>query len=74
MDRLQFVATVTHIREHGYAGWFYKKPITYFDEDGFVYWTMGAPIGKTTIVNRCRKEDSYEHRLKVGTLPESMRP
>jgi hypothetical protein len=46
------------------------KPITYFDEDGRVYWTMGAPIEETTIVNRCTKEQTYEYRLKNGTLPE----
>lgn len=46
------------------------KLITYFDEDGRVYWTMGAPIEDTTIVNRCIKERSYEYRLEHGTLPE----
>jgi len=49
--------------------WFYKKKITYFDEDGLVYWTMGAPIEETTIINRCTKENTYEYRLKMGTLP-----
>ena len=36
-----------------------------------VYWTMGAAIEETTIVNRCKKEQTYEYRLKHGTLPES---
>jgi hypothetical protein len=26
-------------------------------------------ISETTIINRCRKEHSYECRLKNGTLP-----
>ena len=43
--------------------------ITYFDEDGLVYWTMGAPLEKTTGINRCTKENTYEYRLKKGTLP-----
>jgi len=34
-----------------------------------VYWTMGAPIGETTIINRCRKEDTYESRRLTGRLP-----
>ena len=34
-----------------------------------VYWTMGASIAETTIVNRCRSEDTYERRLAAGTLP-----
>jgi len=42
---------------------------TDFDEDGLVYWTMGDPIEKTIIINRCPKESTYEYRLKNGTLP-----
>jgi len=30
---------------------------------------MGAPVEETTIVNRCRREDTYEKRLQNGTLP-----
>ena len=32
-------------------------------------WTMGAPLAETTIVNRCRSEETYEQRLANGTLP-----
>jgi hypothetical protein len=71
VDEGLFVRLVRHIRTHGYKGVFYRKTITYFDEDGIVYWTMGAPIKETTIVNRCTEEQSYEYRLKHGTLPES---
>jgi hypothetical protein len=70
VDEGLFLSLVRHIREHGYEGNFYRKPITYFDEDGRVYWTMGAPIEDTTIVNRCTKEQSYEYRLEHGTLPK----
>ena len=66
-----FLMLVRHIRSNGYEGRFFRKPITYFDEDGMVYWTMGAPIEETTIVNRCKKEQTYEYRLNHGTLPES---
>ena len=69
VDEGLFVSLVRHIREHGYEGRFYQKPITYFDEDGLVYWTMGEPIEETTIVNRCTKEQTYEYRLTHGTLP-----
>ncbi len=69
VDEHLFVRLVQHIRSEGYAGKFYSKDITYFDEDNMVYWTMGAPIEETTIVNRCKKEQSYEYRLKNGLLP-----
>jgi hypothetical protein len=69
VDENLFVETVIHIREFGYQGLFYQKPITYFEEDDLLYWTMGAPIYETTIINRCKKENSYEERLKNETLP-----
>lgn len=71
VDERLFLELVEHIRAHGYQGYFYQKPITYFDEDRMVYWTMGEPLELTTIVNRCTKEQSYEYRLEHGTLPES---
>jgi hypothetical protein len=70
VDEARFVDLVTHIRAHGYEGRFYRMRITYFEDGGLVYWTMGAPIEKTIIVNRCRKEGTYEERLRNGTLPE----
>jgi len=69
VDQALFVALVEHIRAHGYEGRFYRRRLTYFDYDGMVYWTMGAPVEETTIVNRCRREDTYEARLRNGTLP-----
>ena len=69
VDECLFSQLVRHIRARGYDGCFYGKKITYYEEDGMLYWTMGAPLEETIVVNRCRKEDSYEHRLKSGTLP-----
>jgi hypothetical protein len=71
VDENLFLRLVRHIRANGYEGKFYQKSITYFDAGGLVYWTMGAPLEETTIINRCRKEDSYESRLLKGTLPAS---
>lgn len=69
VDESLFVELVRHIRAHGYEGHFYERVTVYFEEAGKVYWTMGAPIEETTIVNRCRSEDTYESRLAAGTLP-----
>jgi hypothetical protein len=71
VDEDLFVRLVRHIREHGYQGKFYRRSITYYDAGGMTYWTMGAPLDKTVIVNRCKKEDTYEVRLLKGNLPES---
>jgi hypothetical protein len=43
---------------------------TYYDFNEYTYWTMGEPLDVTTIINRCLKENTYENRLKNGTLPE----
>ncbi len=69
VDEELFEQLIRHIRSHGYEGRFYRKRITYYEEDGLVYWTMGAPVDETVIINRCKKEDTYEYRLQLGTLP-----
>lgn len=69
VDEALFVELVKHIREYGYEGKLYNKTITYFDHDGKTYWTMGAPIPQTIIINRCKKEDTYEVQKLEGKLP-----
>jgi hypothetical protein len=70
VDEALFLSLVLHIRTHGYEARFYARTITYFDDRGLVYWTMGAPVTETTIVNRCGKEQTYEYRLAHNLLPE----
>ena len=69
VDETLFEDLVRHIRAQGREGKFYARVITYYEEAGLTYWTMGAPLHETTIVNRCRTEDTYERRLEAGTLP-----
>ena len=54
------------IMENGYIGKFYNTENTYFDYNGHAYWVI------EDIINRCLKENSYENRLKNGTLPEDV--
>lgn len=49
-----FNAFVLHIRETGYKELFYGKEMTYFDVDGFKYWTMGSPLEETILINRAK--------------------
>lgn len=77
VDASLFEKAVVHIRQYGYQGWFYKTPITYFQQGEFVYWTMVPPAGGTswypaeeeTVINRCPVESTYEYRRKFGLLP-----
>jgi hypothetical protein len=79
VDNVRFLELVRHIRRHGYKSRFYNTPITYFDHDGNVYWTMVPPEGQPgwyppeeeTIINRCPANATYEARLRAGTLPEN---
>ena len=70
VDEDRFVELVRHIRDQGYLGKFYVKDITYLDCSNLVYWTMGESIEETTVINRCRKEQSYEYRLAHNDLPD----
>ena len=69
VDDKLFEQIVRHIRANGSKGAYYQETFIYFEEDGMLYWTMGEPIDETDIINRCKKENSYECRLKNGTLP-----
>ncbi len=69
VDEDLFVQLVRHIRQHGFEGRFYQRVLTYFAEDGLLYWTMAGAVEETTIINRCKEEGSYENRRKNGTLP-----
>ena len=69
VDESLFEQLVRHIRAHGFEGPFYRDNYIFFEEDGLLYWTMGAPVEETTVINRCKKENSYGCRLKNGTLP-----
>lgn len=48
----EFVWFAMHIREIGIAEKFWKRKYMYLYLDGYRYWTMGAPIGITIIINR----------------------
>jgi hypothetical protein len=47
-----FERFVTAIGAFGYDGKFGRRAFRYFNVDGYRYWTMGAPAGETTVINR----------------------
>lgn len=48
----QFEAVVMFIRTTGYKQKFGKTIYLYADLDGRQYWTMGAPLDQTILINR----------------------
>jgi hypothetical protein len=53
-DEELFERVVLYIREAGYKAQFAKTTYSYFDVDGWAYWTMGSPLGDTILINRAK--------------------
>jgi len=51
-DDSLFSRVVQHLREHGYRTWFNGRPYTQYDSGDYFYWTMGAPLSETILINR----------------------
>jgi len=51
-DQADFERFVTLVRERGRDAPWGRRVHRYLEVDGFKYWTMGAPVGKTTVINR----------------------
>ena len=52
-----FENAVLFIRENGYQSKHYNVTYTYFEHDGYRYWTMGFPAYETTLINRAQLDD-----------------
>lgn len=63
------LALARHIFDHGVDGRFYSQIRKYHHENGKAYWSMDDTPESTTLVNRCNDEQTYEARLRSGTLP-----
>jgi len=53
-EQRQFERIVMFIRRNGYKEKFGKQTYVYYDLDGHKYWTMGAPLYQTIILNRAK--------------------
>lgn len=62
---------VMFIRETGITEKFWKRPYQYLYLDDYRYWTMGAPLGMTILINRCpAKAPRQEERPSQGPAKE----
>lgn len=64
-DPERFEWFVMFIREHGYNRKFRGSTYRCLDVDGWQYWTMGAPLNKTILINRA-VADQYHTGLAGG--------
>lgn len=56
-----FDDAVIFIREHGYTKYYYKTAYTCLDINGMRYWTMGAPLWETILINRTINKNTSEY-------------
>jgi hypothetical protein len=49
-----FAWAVAFIRSHGYWATFAGRSYVYVDVGGHSYWSMGAPVADTILINRAR--------------------
>ena len=52
-----FVRAVLFIREHGYQNLFEGRWYTQLDIGEHTYWTMGAPVEETILINRKKENE-----------------
>ena len=71
-DQALFEAAVLNISEHGERRKFEPtgNSFVYLELDGRQYWTMGAPIRETIIINRAWLD--WKKRLAAGERPQSV--
>lgn len=57
---VMFDRFVMGIRENGYQETHSGRTYTYFNIDGYKYWSMGNPVNETTIINRAVLPSYYD--------------
>ena len=55
----QFNQAVSDIREYGYEDYYWKSKYTRININGFKYWSMGAPVEETSLIN-CAKIETLK--------------
>lgn len=53
-DKNLFKAVVSYIREKGVKEKFFNVEYTYLYVNGHKYWTMGAPLKETILINKAK--------------------
>lgn len=68
VDPKVFEDFVMYIRKYGREGFFYKKRLIYLHIDGYKYWSMGAPLGDTILINRAEIEKEPYDLMDYSSL------
>ena len=61
-DDFLFEQVVRYIRANGYADTYAGHQYVKWNHGGFQYWTMGAPVSETILINRARITRTVEDK------------
>jgi hypothetical protein len=56
-DELTFERAVAYVRAAGYDARWKGRRNRYLEHDGWRYWTLGAPLAATVVLNRARVDE-----------------
>ena len=72
-DQILFTHFVQYIRDNGIPAQFWNYHFPYLHHDGFYYWTMGAPIDETKIINRASEKTNeiIDGIMYVNGVPQA---
>lgn len=80
----EFLRFVMTIRRYGYDEYFYSKRMRYLDVNGWRYWTMGAQIETTWVLNRAQNtqpdrpqllnKENFPHSTWVPSAKDPLPP
>lgn len=70
-DDNQFNDCVTYMRHNSYVEYFHKKPFQMININGMKYWTMGAAVESTILINRTFKHTT-NHYDRIATNYDKM--
>lgn len=73
-DEERFLWFVQFIRTHGYSKKWNGTPRRYIDLDGWMYWTMGAPLDITILINRAKPEQYHTGLLGGVFVTQAVPP
>lgn len=61
----EFAQAVQWIRDNGIPMNYWTRQHVYYFMGGRMYWTMGAPIDQTILINRCNVAD-YDIKMQIS--------
>lgn len=56
-NKQEFYNVVQYIRDYGVKEKFYRVTYIYLHINGYKYWTMGAPLSETILINRAKNDN-----------------